>query len=203
MRAAARAALGANRAAGFPGLKIASKVALEVNRANGFPNLKKALEVNRANGFQNTKGSLKKAWEASRLSGYKSSKEVLKKAREVSRERGCPGLPTAARNRIQERLERAVREFDLVRPADGQPGSRVARKCALRLSEVRDDKSPLYTREGTYVVLSKRIQHEPYGCALNPSRERQLVPKCDGVKTVSWRRIRSVDRVRKNVTRPH
>lgn len=200
MQAAQKVSLAMRRAAGFPDLEIARKIGLEVNRANGFPNLKAALEVNRASGFQNTKGALKKAWEASRLSGYKGSKEVLKRAREVLRERGNPGLQTAARNKIQKRLKRAVEELDLVRPADGQPGSRVARKCALCLSDVRDDETPLYTREGLYVVLSKQIKHETCGCSLNLSRHRMLVPKCDGVKTINWDKVR---RVRKKDTRAH
>lgn len=201
LQVAQKVSLAMRRAAGFPGLETARKIALEVNRANGFPNLKAALEVNRANGFQNTKEPLKKAWEASRLSGYKGCKEGLKRAREVCRERGHPGLQTAARNKIQKRLKRAVEEFDLVRPADGQPGSRVARKCALCLSDVRDDESPLYTREGLYVVLSKQIRHEICGCSLNPSRSRVLVPKCDDVKTIQWDTIRH--QVRKKGTRAH
>lgn len=80
------------------------------------------------------------------------------------RERGHPGLKMAARNNIHKR---AGEDFDLVRPADGQLGSRVARGCALYLSDLRVDKSTLYTREGLYVVLSKRIIYKKLVAALS------------------------------------
>lgn len=189
LRAARVIAHASRRAAGYPGLDAARRVAVEVNRASGWANLKAALAVNRASGFQNTKGALKKAWEASRLSGYAGSKKVLERARQVSKERGHPGLQTARKNRIQERVERGVTKYDLVRPADNQP-SRVARKCALCGSNVTDDEAPLYTREGAYVTISKEMRHEICACSHKPTKLRQLVPRRDDVKKISWVAIR-------------
>jgi hypothetical protein len=196
-----------NRANGFPGLKLAHEVnrangfpavkfAVEANRATGFQNLKLALAANRATGFQNTKGALKKAWEGSRLSNYEGSKRVLVRAREVNIAKGCPGLQTAAKNRIEERLQRAVSEFGLVRPDAGKHGSQVSRQCSLCHSKVRDDDTPLYTQDGRYVAVSQKILQSPCQCSHARTKSRILVPTDDTVRTISWDAVRGKGKVR-------